>query len=90
MFKEKLAEALEAIWSMCRKNELYTLEMFKQDMTDKTLSLIADEINGLEKKHQDWCREFMKKGYCNCMSPEFNQELKELKTKLGITEKGGE
>jgi len=35
-----------------------------------------------EKEHKEWCREFMKKGSCNCMNPDYNQALADARERI--------
>ena len=38
--REELTKILKAVWPMCRKNELYTEDMFVDDVADKIIELL--------------------------------------------------
>jgi hypothetical protein len=65
MAKDKTIDnSLDAIWPMVRKNELYTKEMFIQDMKDNFSTLIREAVGkdlpepkGYSRIDLEWLRE---------------------------------
>ena len=56
-----------------------------QEMIQSALSAITKirlEELPKEKEHKEWCREFMKKGSCNCMNPDYNQAIADARERI--------
>ena len=74
MFIKEYKELLKAIWPMCRKNELYTEEMFIQDIIGKTKTLLSKHIG---KENTDDI-------YHPALRAGSNQRLQDIKKRLKL------
>ena len=48
--RKKIIKKAEAIWAMCRKNELYTKEMFIADWVGAMKTIISDKLGEMERE----------------------------------------
>ena len=80
-----MREALDAMWAMVRSNELYTKEMFIDDMLGKIKSELEKCVPSSNRKSCDKSEHYMsryKEGWNQCRS----SMLEAIREKWGMSE----
>ena len=82
--REKIIKKAEAIWPMCRKNELYTKEMFIADWLGAMKTIISESLPKEKEVTKYKECNLCKDRWINEEDKGFNKALKIIREKLEV------